>query len=151
MIAEQRRRSCVTLHSSAQLYSRRHGSRRSCCWVNNQRCRAVTQILCCLRNFLLTANARFQFPRQSVMAPCWAEGCYYCKQRPCCFIWLSEGCRENPDLRSSIHQKWGIQSFSNEKLLPVWFNLKDYQKDCRCENVTKAQCCFNRGEEPANH
>lgn len=73
-----------------------------------RRCCAVTHILCCQRNFLLTANARFQFPHQSVTAPGWADGCCYCKQRPCCFIWPSEACRENPDLCSFINQKWGI-------------------------------------------
>lgn len=110
MFAEQRPRS----RAIVLVQSRRHGCGRSCCFQNSQRCRAVAHFLCFQRNFLLTANARFQFPHQSVTAPRRDEGCYYCKQWPCCFIWLPEACRASPDLCGFIVQEWGISSFSNE-------------------------------------
>lgn len=146
--------------SVAQVYRRRRGSGWSCCFQSNT-AMLRSDSHPAVRGTSSTANARFQFPHQSVTAPRWAEGCYYCKQRPCCFIWLSEASRENPDLGGFINQKRGISSFSNENLVLVWFmnlksifflNPKDDQKDCQWENVTKAQHCFsNRGDEPANH
>lgn len=79
----------------------------------------VTHILCFQSNFLLTANAHFLCPHQSVRAPRWVEGCYYCKQRPCCF-WLSEACSDlgkSPDL---CHLSISGEE-SNQFQIKIWF------------------------------
>lgn len=110
----------------------------------------MTHILRCQRNFLLTANAHFQCPHQSARAPRWVEGCYYCKQRPCCCFWLSEhsGTLEKALIyatyQSVVMNVIDFKSKSGSQLLneskQLFFSHFDrLSQVCRCGNSTKAQ------------
>lgn len=76
----------------------------------------------------------FGRPHQSVTAPRWVEGCYYCKQQPCCCCWLPEACRDlskTPDLCHFIRDiifksKTGSHLVNESKELFFPPNLMNY-------------------------